>query len=76
MDCRIKKINREYFLILDELKKNINNNLDIMPILDEIEIFWLKNRKPTKWREKIEQQVENNQRIQIIDDTDEVEDAD
>lgn len=40
------------------------------------QIFWLKNRKPTKWREKIEQQVENNQRIQIIDDTDEVEDAD
>lgn len=38
------------------------------------QIFWLKNRKPKEWREKVEQQTENTQRIQIIDDTDEVDD--
>lgn len=36
------------------------------------QIFWLKNRKPSEWREKVEQQTINNQRIQIIDDTNEV----
>lgn len=36
------------------------------------QIFWLKNRKPSIWREKVEQQTNNVQRVQIIDDTDEV----
>lgn len=40
------------------------------------QIFWLKNRKPKEWREKIEQQTENTHRVQIIDDTNEVEDED
>lgn len=39
------------------------------------QIFWLKNRKPSAWREKIEQQSNNVHRVQIIDDTDEVEDG-
>ena len=43
MDCRIKKINKEYFNILEELKKSIEQNDDIMPLLDKMEIFWLKN---------------------------------
>ena len=40
------------------------------------QIFWLKNRKPKEWREKVEQHTENTHRVQIIDDTDEVEDED
>ena len=43
MDCRIKKINKEYFNILEELKKSIEQNDDIIPLLDKMEIFWLKN---------------------------------
>lgn len=40
------------------------------------QIFWLKNRKPKEWRDKVEQQIDNVQRVKIIDDTDEVEDGD
>lgn len=43
MDCRIKRINREYYYLLNELKENINSNEDIVPLLDKMEIFWLKN---------------------------------
>ena len=40
------------------------------------QIFWLKNRKPKEWRDKVEQQIDNVQRVKIIDDTDEVKDGD
>lgn len=32
------------------------------------QIFWLKNRKPEKWRDKVEQSIEHSGSVNFIDD--------
>lgn len=54
----------------------INEREEIVKVYDEVhipadttaQIFWLKNRKPDKWREKQENIVNDNEGVTIIDD--------
>lgn len=54
-----------------------NEYEEIIEVYDEVhvpadtiaQIFWLKNRKPEKWREKIDKPVDNNEEgVIIVDD--------
>lgn len=39
-------------------------------------IFWLKNRKPSEWRDKIQQEITTESAVKLVIDNDELSDTD
>lgn len=79
---RYKKEHNEFCEALKKGKEVVDFEVENALLKSALEgnttaqIFWLKNRRPKEWRDKVEQQIDNVQRVKIIDDTDEVEDGD
>lgn len=44
MDHRIININNQYLEFIKNIKKRLDDNKNFMDILDEIELFWMKNK--------------------------------
>ena len=45
MDHRIVNINNQYLIFIEKLKLRLNNHKEFLDFLDEIELFWMKNKQ-------------------------------